>query len=56
MLQDETGKIVKTWQTDLTEPGTYQLDLNMETFAAGQYLLSISAGKYVRTEKLVLNR
>lgn len=56
MLQNENGKIVKTWHADQSDSGTYQVQLDLQPFSAGNYLISISNGKHLRTEKITLHK
>mgnify|MGYP001377324542 FL=1 len=56
MLQNENGKIVKTWHADQGDSGTYQVQLDLQPFSAGNYLISISNGKHLRTEKITLHK
>jgi hypothetical protein len=56
MLQNVEGKIVRRWEAESTGAGAYETAFEVSKLPAGPYLLSASAGKYFRTEKVILAR
>ncbi len=53
-VYDVLGREVATIVNAKQPAGSYKLDLNMSRYASGLYFLRLSAGQYVRTQKMML--
>jgi hypothetical protein len=53
-VYDVLGRAVTTLVDGRQAAGTYELDFNASNFASGIYFLKMSAGDYVKTQKMML--
>jgi len=58
-IYDELGRLVTTLVNEVEEPGSYSVtwngrNNNHEKIAAGIYIYSMKAGKYIETRKMIL--
>jgi hypothetical protein len=54
MLQDSSGKVVKTWHAEMPSKGTYETSFEVSDFAGGSYYFSLSSGKFMRTVPVII--
>lgn len=54
MLQDTSGKLVKTWHAEMPSEGTFSSQFEVAEYPKGNYFFTLSSGKYLRTVKLIL--
>lgn len=55
-LYDLTGKLVRTIENGTRSTGTYETGLSTNDLTSGIYFVTLSAGKYKQTQKLVLTK
>ncbi|MCB0664114.1 MAG: T9SS type A sorting domain-containing protein, partial [Saprospiraceae bacterium] len=54
LLQDTSGKVVKTWHAEMPAKGTFETEFDVSDYAAGSYYFTLSSGKFLRTISLVI--
>ncbi len=54
-IYDNSGKMIKGFDFGLLSPGTYTHTISLQGYAAGNYLLKMSNGRFEKTKQLIMN-